>query len=166
MTFYFAASQLKLLQMHRRTAGVLYKQQMYPLGIIQIFLWSAACLQERHERIRLPRKGPLIEIKILLPHSRQALKKRSLLRKKTREGSWPIVTLNMNSLRERKREGWEGLVWFSRLLFAYLSLTQHKQPPLRGVNHFFNKVTSEAATSSVYWMKEKKKRVCIVKNEK
>lgn len=36
MTFYFAASQLKLLQMHRRTAGVLYKQQMYPLGIIQI----------------------------------------------------------------------------------------------------------------------------------
>lgn len=63
------------------------------------------------------------------------------------------LLLSENPLTGRKREGWEGLAWFSKLLFAYLSLCLHKQLPLRGVNQPFNKALTNVTTWLIVYVK-------------
>ncbi len=59
--------------------------------------------------------------------------------------------------------------WFSKLLFAYLSLWLHKQPPLGGVNQPFNKALMDAAACLFvhvnYWYRLQQRRGSMWKRE-
>lgn len=105
------------------------KEILSNLRITSIWKLKTCFHKKIHERKQLLITNDWIfKIKVLMKSCLTL--KRQLLRKLHLKTNWEPADplLNLNSLRERKKEGWDGLVWFSKPLFAYPSVLLHKQP--------------------------------------